>query len=40
MAKKDHGFTYDEMEKVPYAKVILKKNGEARRTEDTPSAKS
>jgi len=31
MAKKDHGFTYSEMEEMPYAKVILKKAGEIRR---------
>jgi hypothetical protein len=32
MAKKDHGFTYDEMQEAPYAKVTLNKNGENRRT--------
>ena len=31
MAKKDHGFTYEQMEAVPFAKVILKKAGEERR---------
>lgn len=31
MAKKDHGFTYEEMEAVPYAKVKLSKTGEDRR---------
>jgi hypothetical protein len=31
MAKKDHGFTYDEMEAVPYAKVVMSKTGEERR---------
>lgn len=32
MAKKDHGYTYDEMQEVPYAKVTLNKSGEERRT--------
>lgn len=31
MAKEEHGYTYDEMEEFPYAKVSLSKNGEERR---------
>jgi hypothetical protein len=31
MPKKDHNFTYDEMQAFPYAKVALNKTGEDRR---------
>lgn len=32
MAKKDHPFTYDEMEELPYARIKLNKTGEERRS--------
>lgn len=31
MAKPDHGYTYDEIQEFPYAKVKLNKTGEERR---------
>lgn len=31
MAKKEHGFTYEEMQDMPFAKVVLNKQGEERR---------
>jgi hypothetical protein len=31
MAKKDHNFTYEQMEEMPYAKIKLNKTGEERR---------
>ena len=32
MAKKEHDFTYDQMEEVPFAKIKMSKTGEARRS--------